>query len=368
MNKLLALIKKEFLQIIRDPSSIMIAFVMPLMLLIIYMYGVNLDTSRATLGLKFEDKNPELEVLAKSFSNSEFIRARFYENRENMYKDLISGKITGFVVIPNDFTQKLSNKKDANVQIVTDGSEVNLSNYAKSYSNTIIAKWLSESPYKKFVQRSLIEPQVRYWYNQDINSHHFILPGSMAITMTLIGMLLTTLVVAREWERGTMEALLSTKITKMEFILSKYIPYFILGLCSMCFSVFVCIVIFKIPFRGNFLILFTLCSLFMICALGVGLLISSKFKDQFLASQTALSIGFLPALLLSGLTFPINSMPWVLQKITKIVPTTYFVSFIQSEFLAGTVVEIVLKNAIILTILGVLMFFVVYKNLQERLD
>ena len=344
MSRLSALIKKEFFQIIRDPSSIMIAFVMPLMLLLIYMYGVNLDASRIKLGLKFEDMTPELSTLMYAFNTSKYVRASVYENTEQMYKDLTKGKLNGFVVIPNNFMKDILRKNTANVQIVTDGSEVNLSNYVKSYPVSIIQQWLNESVYKYYGKKPLINAQIRYWYNQDINSHHFILPGSLAITMTLIGMLLTTLVIAREWERGTMEAVLSTHITKIDIILSKYIPYFILGMISMAFNVFVCVAIFKIPFRGSYFILFLVSSLFLFSSLGIGLFISSNFKDQFLASQSALSIGFLPSLLLSGLTFPISSMPQVLQEFTKIIPTRYFVTFIQSEFLTGTIWQIVLRS------------------------
>lgn len=368
MSKLSALIKKEFFQITRDPSSVIIAFIMPLMLLIIYMYGVNLDTSKVKLGLIFEDISPELSTLMSSFNKSKFVRSRIYQDRNKMYEDLISGKINGFVVIPNDFLTNIERSKKADIQIVTDGSEVNLSNYVKSYPVSIISQWLNESKYKYNFNKPLVQAQIRYWYNQDINSHHFILPGSLAITMTLIGMLLTTLVLSREWERGTMEALLATRITKSDIFLSKYIPYFILGMISMFFNVFVCVKIFKIPFYGNYLVLFGVCSLFLFSALGIGLLISSNFKDQFLASQSALSIGFLPALMLSGLTFPINSMPEILQNITKIIPTRYFVTFIQSEFLAGTVWEIVIINSIFLIFLGTFTAIFVYKNIKTRVD
>lgn len=368
MNKLLALIKKEFFQILRDPSSIMIAFVLPGMLLLIYMYGINLDTSKVTLGLKFEDTNPELSTLMRSFDKNKFVRAKVYTDRNTMYNDLRSGILNGFVVIPNDFTGNILRGKSADVQIITDGSEVNLSNYAKSYPVTIISQWLNQSIFKHLEPKSPINVQIRYWYNQDINSHYFILPGSLAITMTLIGMLLTTLVIAREWERGTMEALLTTRVSRLEIVMSKYIPYFVLGLLSMAFNVFICVAVFKIPFRGSYLVLFFVCSLFLFSALGIGLLISSNFKDQFLASQSALSIGFLPALLLSGLTYPINSMPQILQDLTKIIPTRYFVSFIQSEFMAGTIPEIVLINSVFLVILGSTMSFIVYKNIKMRLD
>ena len=217
-------------------------------------------------------------------------------------------------------------------------------------------------------QKSVINPQIRTWYNQDLNSHYFILPGSLAITMTLIGILLTALVVAREWERGTMEAILSTRVRKIDIVLGKYIPYLILGMCSMAFNVFLCTAVFKVPFRGNYFVLFGVCSLFLFTSSGIGLLISSKLKNQFLASQVSLGIGFLPALLLSGLMFPINSMPLIFQHLTRILPPRYFITFIESEFMAGTVWEIVIVNSIFLTILGLVLFAAVYANTDMRLN
>ena len=228
--------------------------------------------------------------------------------------------------------------------------------------------WLNNSDFKYTIKQPLISANTRFWYNQDINSHHFILPGSLAITMNLIGMLLTALVISREWERGTIEALFSTKIKKINLILSKYIPYFILGFFSYVFNIFLCINIFKIPFRGNLFILLFVGSLYLFCCLGVGLTISSSFKDQFSSSQTALSFGLLPAMMLSGLIYPISSMPLIFQYLTAILPPRYFITFIQSEFMAGTVVKIVVINSIFLFLLGISLFFIVYRNLNLRLE
>lgn len=366
MSIVKALIKKEFHQIIRDPSSIVIAFILPLMLLLIYMYGVNMDTVKVKMGIKNEDPSAEIATLVSSFNKSDYMRTFTYDDKSKMYDDLSGSKINGLIVIPNDFTSKLSKGQNASLQIITDGAEVNLSNYANAYPVAIANQWLTQSKFKSQPPRIITD--TRFWYNQDINSHYFILPGSLAITMTLIGILLTALVIAREWERGTMEAILTTKVKKIEIILGKYIPYFTLGMISMGFSVFMCVVVFKIPFRGSYTVLFAVCGLFLITSLGFGLLISTNFKDQFLASQAALAVGFLPALLLSGLMFPINSMPEIIQHITKVIPARYFVSFIQSEFMTGTVPEIVATNAIFLAILGLLLFAIVMKKTKMRLD
>lgn len=369
MKIVLAFVVKEFHQMVRDPSSIIIAFVLPIMLLYIYMYGVNLDTLKVSIGIKNDDMSPETQTLVKAFEGSRYIRAKEYLNINEMYKDMASSKLEGIVVIPNDFSTNLERGKSSDVQIITDGAEVNLANYAQNYPIAIVQDWFASSSKFRFRKtKASINPQIRYWFNQDINSHYFVLPGSLAITMTLIGMLLTALVLAREWERGTMESLLTTNVKKIDIVLGKYIPYFILGILSMCFSLFMCIFVFKIPFRGSLLMLLFGASLFLSTALGTGLLISSCFKDQFLASQTALSVGFLPAMMLSGLIYPISSMPIIFQFLTKFVPARYFVMIIQSEFMAGTIYEILVPNCIFLGALGFILFAFVYENIKMKVD
>lgn len=303
MKILNALLKKEFFQIIRDPSSIIIAFVLPLISILIYMYGINLDTVKVTIGIKNDDANPEVATLVKSYGHSKYVRSKVYDNMQELTQGIVRSKIKGAVVIPNDFSTKLSRGQSADLFIITDGSEVNTANYVQNYAMQIANQWLQTSRYSQNAQKSVINPQIRTWYNQDLNSHYFILPGSLAITMTLIGILLTALVVAREWERGTMEAILSTRVRKIDIVLGKYIPYLILGMCSMAFNVFLCTAVFKVPFRGNYFVLFGVCSLFLFTSSGIGLLISSKLKNQFLASQVSLGIGFCPHFCCQGLCF-----------------------------------------------------------------
>lgn len=367
MKILSALIKKEILQIIRDPSSILIAFVLPLISILIYMYGVNMDTVRVKLGIKNDDANPEISTLVKSFGHSRYVNSFVYDNEGKLTEDIVRSKLKGAVIIPNDFSTNLSRGKKADVLIVTDGTEVNTANYVQNYSLSILNQWLMTSKYSALASKQIVTPEIRTWYNQDINSHYFILPGSIAITMTLIGILLTALVIAREWERGTMEALLSTRVKKIHIVLGKYIPYFLLGMLSMAFSVIMSVGVFHIPFRGSYLVLFSVSGLFLFTCLGIGLTISSVTKNQFFASQLSLGLGFLPALLLSGLMFPINSMPSFFQFLTIILPPRYYITFIESEFMAGTIWKIVIVNSIFLTILGLLLFMLVYKKTDMRL-
>jgi len=368
MKILLALIKKEIKQILRDPSSIVIAFILPIISFLIYMYGVNLDSVKITMGIKNDDNSPEVATLVKSFGHSKYVNSINFDNMEGIKTAILRSKIKGAVVIPNDFSTKLSRGQKADLLVITDGSEVNTANYVQSYALSISNQWLATSKYRGKLQKPLINVEARTWYNPDLNSHYFIVPGSIAITMTLIGILLTSLVIAREWERGTMEALLSTKVKAIHIVLGKYIPYFILGMCSMAFNVFLCVCVFQIPFRGNYFILFLISGIFMFTSLGIGLMVSTVLKNQFMASMVAMSLGFMPALMLSGLMFPINSMPVFFQYLTMIIPPRYYIAFIESEFMAGGVNEIRIANAFFLTILGLLLFVGVYKKTQMRLE
>lgn len=369
MRILKAFIIKEFYQILRDPSSILIAFVLPLLIIFLYRFGVNLDTVKVRLGMKIDDPSQQVRTLVDSFRDNKFIELVIYDNPQKMYNDLTGSHLRGIVTIPNDFSTNLDRNRTATAQVITDGSEVNLANYVQNYSTAILNQWLTRSSvYYMHMPPSLIGIEQRFWYNQQIDSHWFILPGSLSITMTLIGMLLTALVVAREWERGTMEAILTTKINKIHIVLGKYIPYFILGMSSLMFNVFLCIAVFQVPFRGNLLVLAIFSALFLFTAMGQGLLISTILKNQFTASQAALFAGFLPAMMLSGLVFPINSMPMAMQWLSKIIPSQYFVNCIQSEFLAGTVPEIVIPNCIFLAIYGSILFLAIYHATSVKLE
>lgn len=367
MSILWAFIKKEFLQIIRDPSSILIAFILPTLMSLIYMYGINVDAVNIRLGLKLDDPHPQVATLAKSFSNNRYVRTEIYENQELMYADIVNSKLQGAIIVPNNFMTNLKSGKQAQVLVITDGSETNTANYVQNYANGILSQWLVERNYQK-AQLALVQPELRVWYNNELDSHHFILPGSLAITLSLVGILLTALVVAREWERGTMEALLSTRLTRWQFVLGKYFAYYILGMCSLFFNILLCVTVFSLPFRGSYLILFLVGSLFLLTCMGIGMLISTRLKNQFLASQVSFVVGFLPALLLSGLMFPISSMPVFFRYLTAILPQRYFVTFIESEFMAGTIGQIVLINTLYLSLLCLALLGLVYKNTCTRLE
>lgn len=367
MRIILALIKKELLQIIRDPSSLVIAFILPVVLLFIYTYGLNLDSAKIKIGIFNEDANPEINNLITSFSQNKYVEAELYYSREKMYEDLVRSKIKAVLVIPDDFSRKLASAQEVKLQLITDGAEINQVSYTQGYVSSITTNWLYSSSFSNMAIPPMINVESRVWYNQNLDGRRVLVPSSLAVTMTLIGILLTALVIAREWERGTMEALLSTRVKPIHIVVGKYVPYFIVGMLSLALSIFVMIAFLGIPFMGSFLVLFFVSALFLFTCLGIGLIISSALKNQLLASMISIVAGFLPALMLSGIIFPIKSMPVFFQWLTRILPPRYYVDLIRSEFLSGTVKEIVIVNSAYLLALGLFFAMLVYKKTARRL-
>lgn len=363
-------VKKEFKQIIRDISSILIAFVLPLILLFLFGFGVNFDTNTVKIGIVDLSNSVESRNFIQSLKNTKYLDTSFYKTTNEAEKFLIGGKIRSYVVIPVNYEIELKKKLNPKIQIITDGTEPNTAKFASTY---IQGAYFSNLQYENSRKGNLEKTKTisainRSWYNPALKSTYFILPGSLAIIMTMTGTILTALVIAREWERGTMEAILTTNITKREFILAKYIAYFVLGFLSILFCLFLIIVVFKVPFRGSYIALFITSSLFMLTGLGVGLLISTTFKDQFTSSQIAGTIGFMPSMMLSGLIYEIDSMPFLIRTISNVIPAKYYVSAATSLFLSGTILKIIIFNSIYMLIFAALTAILIYKNTTERLE
>lgn len=363
-------VKKEFKQIIRDISSILIAFVLPLILLFLFGFGVNFDTNTVKIGIVDQSNSVESRNFIQSLKNTKYLDTSFYKTTNEAEKFLIGEKIRSYVVIPVNYEIELKKKLNPKIQIITDGTEPNTAKFASTY---IQGAYFSNLQYENSKMGNLEKTKTisainRSWYNPALKSTYFILPGSLAIIMTMTGTILTALVIAREWERGTMEAILTTNITKGEFILAKYIAYFILGFLSILFCLFLIIVVFKVPFRGSYIALFITSSLFMLTGLGVGLLISTTFKDQFTSSQIAGTIGFMPSMMLSGLIYEIDSMPFLIRTISNVIPAKYYVSAATSLFLSGTILKIIVFNSIYMLIFAALTAILIYKNTTERLE
>jgi len=366
-----ALIKKETAQILRDPSSIVIAFILPLILLIMYGYGVNFDSNRIRIGVISYDNAADTSSLLVSFADSHFVDPVIGHDKREFEDLLVTGQIRGIVTIPEDFAASLnSSEAPLPIQLITDGSDPNVASLLQEYVSGLLQNWLSYRAINKGLaaKEPLITLEPRFWYNPEIKSRNGVVPGSIAVVMTLIGTLLTALVIAREWDEGTMESLLATPVTTYQIILGRLIPYFVLGLCSMMICFIMATLWYKVPFMGSFLILIFCSAVFLLPALGQGLLISSITRDQFLAAQIAFITGFQPSFMLSGFMFEISGMPPHVQAATYIVPARYFVTSLQTLFLAGNIWSLLLWANLMMMILGVVFFIFTAKTTVKRLD
>jgi ABC-2 type transport system permease protein len=362
-----ALFLKETLQIIRDPSSILIAVVLPLILLFLMGYAISLDSKNIPVGIVVEKSSKYTQSLVNSFKSSPSFNVKVSQNRRGFNEAIQKGEIRSIIIIPSTFAKDLMTNR-VKIQIIADGTEPNIAGYVQKYSNEVWYNWLKQEGFDKKSAGGGIEIRSRYWFNAPLYSRYFLLPGSIAIILTLIGTLLTALVVAREWERGTMEAIMSTPITIVELLFGKLFPYYVLGMISLVVCVSIALTWFDIPFRGSYGLLFITSSVYLFPALSLGLLISTLAKNQFVAAQAGLIMGFLPAFLLSGFIFQISSMPWWLQYFTQIIPARYFVSILQTLFLSGNIYEVIIPNLIAMLILGAIFFVIILKITRKRLD
>ncbi len=371
VRRMRALMVKEFFQIIRDPSSLLITVFLPLLLIFLYGSGVSLDLDHLRVGLVMEDTAPDVQTFAKSLTDSTYFDVKIVRDRRELADDLTRGTIRGMFVVPSYFTQ-YRNRPDkvAPILVIADGSETNTANFVQNYALGVFQNWLVQESITSGASHELplITTEPRFWYNEQLESRFFLLSGSLAIIMTLIGALLTALVVAREWERGTMEALMSTTVGIGELVMAKVIPYFVLGMISMIICVFLSIFIYDLPLRGSFLVLLLVSALFLFCSLGLGLMISTLTKNQVLAYQITLITAFLPAYILSGFLFEIHSMPKWIQLLTYIIPAKYFVQSLQSLFLVGNVWSLILYDMIPIVGIGLIFFMITASKTAKRLD
>ncbi|WP_115717582.1 ABC transporter permease [Gallaecimonas mangrovi] len=360
LRRLGALIKKESLQVVRDPAAILIAFVLPVILLFLFAYAVSLDIRDINIGVVAQSDSAKAQHLAGAFAASRYFRVHPERQRQTAQQQLSAGHIRGYVVIPADFDKRLALARPPYLQVITDGSQPNTANFVAIYAQGVVSQWLGVSPSTELTPR--------IWYNPELESRRFLVPGAIAIIMTMIGTLLTALVLAREWERGTMEALLATPATVVEILLGKLLPYFLLGLLATAGAALLAITVFKVPLAGSWLSLLVLSAVFLIPALGQGLVISALAKNQFIAAQMALFTGFLPAFLLSGFIFEIDSMPAPIRWLTHIIAARYFIESLQTVFLVGDLWPLFFKDMGAMALIGLAFFTIARLKTHKSLE
>ena len=375
LTRLMAVAKKEVIQIFRDSRSLMIVVIMPVTLMLLFGYGVNLDLKGWPVYVDDRDGSQQSQDLLKRFQASEYFTvACVVDGYPAIARALDDGHAKMGIVIPWDFSQRLREGGPVQVQALVDGTDDNSANVLIGYTQAVVQGYSAEIQLNWLrargqpVQPALVSVETRTWYNEDLESSAFIVPGVLALVMSVIGAFLTSLTIAREWERGTMEQLISTPVSAMEIMVGKLAPYFVLGMFDVIVCALIAIYWFHVPFRGSSITLLVSSALFMVVVLSLGFFISVLAKSQFAASQIALLVTFLPAFLLSGFLFSIDQMPVVLQWITRILPVRYFVSVLKQIFLKGTPTAMLYADLIPLAVFALLLALLATHSFHKRLE
>lgn len=365
--RLWALVRKESRQVMRDPSSIAIGIVLPVILILLFGYGLSLDVTNAPVAVVLEDPSPAATDLAGAFQLSPYFDAQLLTSMPRARELMLARKVDAILRIRPDFSRQLS-LGEAEVQVLVHGTDANHARIIQTYAQGAVNQWAAQRTAEgKQVLLGPVTVQNRLWFNEANESRYFLVPGLIVLIMTLIGAFLTSLVVAREWERGTMEALFVTPVRPDEILLGKTIPYFALGMTGLVLCLLGAKFLFHVPFRGSVTLLVGVSMLYLLVALAIGLLISSTVKSQFVASQIALLVTFLPAVMLSGFLFDLRSMPAVVRVITYILPARYYVALLQTIFLAGDIWAVILPDAAVLAGMAILFFFLTRRATQKKL-
>jgi ABC-2 type transport system permease protein len=364
--RVLAVAKKEIIQVKRDPLSMAMAFLLPLILLFIFGYAITMDIKNLKTVVCDLDKSELSRRFASGLIASGYFKivnpSVDYGDIER-HLDSSAAKIA--ITIPRGFSEDIRLGKPAQIQALLDGSDANTATLAAGYlsaASDIFAANLSQGR-----SAPVVDMRMRVWYNEDLKSRNFIIPGLIAVIMSVIAALLTSLTVAREWERGTMEQLIATPIKTSELIIGKLIPYFLIGFIDMLVAVAVTVFVFDVELRGSLALLLLVSSVFLFGVSSLGILVSILAKSQLPASQFALVITFLPAFLLSGFMISIINMPYALQVITRVIPARYFVTIIKGIFLKGAGLDLILFDLSLLTLFGVAVFAIANVKLKKKI-
>ncbi len=368
-----AMFRKEVLHILRDPRSLIAALAQPLLMLILFGYALSLDVDRIPTVVYDLDRTNVSEALIKDFRGS-----RYFDIVDEVHgyrpieQDVDKSKALLGVVIPEDYSRDLALGKTAPVQFLLDGSDSNTASIAMGYAEGMLQGYAQRRRLDAEMSRtgSVLQPpidaRVRVWYNTDLVSRNFIVPGLIAVILMIIAAMLTSLTVAREWENGTMEQLLSTPVRPVEMAVGKLAAYFVLGIIDMLMSLFVGMVVFKVPMKGNPILLLVSSAIFLFGALAWGILISAMNRNQLSAYQLCTLTSFLPAFLLSGFIYSLQNMPVVIQFLALFVPARYFIEIVKGIFLKGIGLEILWFNLLLLIVYGAATFYLATKKLRQK--
>jgi ABC-2 type transport system permease protein len=374
-KRLLSISRKEVLHIKRDIQSLIIVLIAPVILLILYGYGVTFDVKEIHLGVADRDKSRDSRELIRKFSASGYFIIHPLSDTEAGVKTLRRGAVIMTLTVPEDFSSDITRSRKARIQIIADGTDSNTAGVALGYAKKIVADYSSEIALEALNKTGTngfslqkVEPVPRVWYNAELESQNFIVPGLIAILMMLVAATLTSLTVVREKERGTFEQVISTPVKPMELMAGKLLPYIVIGLVDVGIVVAAGLGWFGVPFRGSVLLVLLFSVLFLFCSLGLGLFISSVASTQTTAVMVTVFATMLPSVLLSGFVFPISSMPLLIRLVTYLVPAKYFLTALRSLFLkSGVGLSVLYPEALFLALFGSLFLFLSAKKFRKVL-
>jgi ABC-2 type transport system permease protein len=373
-NRILAIARKEVSQILRDSRSLAIVVLMPPLLMVVFGTGISLDTKGIPLFVFDREGSQQSQDLIRRFQSSEYFRVvGMVDNYPALLRAIDDGRCRIGIVIPSDFSKKLNVGGRVAIQGLVDAVDDNTANLAFSYAETILRGFSAKaqidvSRWRGIPVKHLLNVSSRVWFNEELESKQFIAPGVIALVMAVIGTFLPSLTIAREWERGTMEQLISTPVLSSEIMIGKLAPYFLISLFDAALCTAIAVWWFRVPFRGNWGALLISSTLFLIGVLAMGYLISVVAKSQLAASQIALLSTFLPAFLLSGFIYPIDQMPSTVRVITLLVPARYYVGIVKSLFLRGAPIGMLRGDLLGLAIFAMAIGVLATQAFHKRLE
>ncbi len=367
-NRIRALIVKETRQLLRDKGNILVGMLLPVLLILIFGYGLSFDVKNMPVAIVMEDVSPTAADVVSGFYLSPYFSPVAVISMPEAEALMLERKVDGIVRLRSDFSRELA-ANAASVQLLVNGVDANRARVMQAYAQSAISQWNARRGIGLTNAKEVgsVRVEQRAWFNEANTSTWFLVPGLIVVIMTLIGAFLTALVMAREWERGTLEALFVTPVRASEVLISKIVPYFVVGLIGLVLCLLAARFLFAVPIRGSLLLILFGSMLYLLVSLGIGLSISSTVKNQFLASQIAIISSFMPALMLSGFIFDLRSVPWIVQAISSILPATYYVELLQTLFLAGNVWWIVLKDFAVLTLAAFLLLALARSKTRKEL-
>jgi ABC-2 type transport system permease protein len=374
LSRTWAIAKKEFFHIYRDPRSLALVILMPVLLMLLFGYAVTIDVKKVSMAVLDRDRSQESLSFIHRFSASTYFNLRYWVRDEKEIKRLIDqGEVKIGLVLPWDFSKMIKAEQMIPVQVLLDGTDSNTANIVLSYVQAITQQYTQEKTILKVTKMGMrnlnlpIEVRPRVWFNEDLESKNYFVPGLVAVIISIIGVILTGQVIVREWEKGTMELLISTPVRKGELMIGKLFPYFFLGLLDLFLAVLMGKWVFEVPLRGSVALLFGLSCIYIVVTLALGLTISTIARTQILANQMAMVIGFLPSFLLSGFTFVITNMPFWLQIITYGIAPRYYVTIVKEIFLKGVGFSFLWRETLVLIAMGIIGLWVATKTFKKAL-